>query len=118
MQTFSIFISSPSDVDDERRRAEQVIRKLQTEFDRYIRLEPIFWEHQPQSAQQHFQEQIKKLPSATDLLVCILWSRLGTRLPQDKFQRLDGTAYRSGTEFEFEDAVEGYRKNKKPDLWM
>jgi hypothetical protein len=81
MQTFSIFISSPGDVDDERRRAEQVIRKLQTEYDRYIRLEPIFWEHQPQSAQQHFQEQIKKLPSATDLVVCILWSRLGTRLP-------------------------------------
>ncbi|NOS90084.1 MAG: AAA family ATPase, partial [Methylococcaceae bacterium] len=118
MQTFSLFVSSPGDVDDERRRAEQVIRKLQTEFDRYIRLEPIFWEHQPQSSQQHFQEQIKKLPSATDLVVCILWSRLGTRLPPDKFQRPDGTHYNSGTEFEFEDAVDSYRQHKTPDLWV
>ncbi|SMF95706.1 Tetratricopeptide repeat-containing protein [Methylomagnum ishizawai] len=119
MQTFSIFISSPGDVEDERRRAERVIRKLQTEFDRYVLLEPIFWEHQPQSAHQHFQDQIKKLPSATDLVVCILWSRLGTRLPEDKFQRGDGTPYRSGTEFEFEDAVAGYRNTRKtPDLWI
>ncbi|BBL75023.1 ATP-binding protein [Methylomagnum ishizawai] len=119
MQTFSIFISSPGDVEDERRRAERVIRKLQTEFDRYVLLEPIFWEHQPQSAHQHFQDQIKKLPSATDLVVCVLWSRLGTRLPEDKFQRSDGTPYRSGTEFEFEDAVAGYRNTRKtPDLWI
>lgn len=63
MQTFSIFISSPGDVEDERRRAERVIRKLQTEFDRYVLLEPIFWEHQPQSAHQHFQDQSNNPPA-------------------------------------------------------
>ncbi|SMF95608.1 hypothetical protein SAMN02949497_2973 [Methylomagnum ishizawai] len=118
MLDFSIFISSPGDVDDERRRAEQVIHTLQHEFDGYVRLEPIFWEHRPQSAQQHFQEQIGKLPSQTDLVVCLLWSRLGTRLPEDKFRREDGTSYRSGTEFEFEDAIAGYRQRKTPDLWV
>jgi tetratricopeptide (TPR) repeat protein len=119
MQTYTIFVSSPGDVDDERRRAERAIRKLQTEFDGYICLEPIFWEHQPQSAQRHFQEQIKKLPRDTDLVVCILWSRLGTRLPEDKFLRSDGTPYRSGTEFEFEDAISGYQKTgKTPELWV
>jgi tetratricopeptide (TPR) repeat protein len=119
MNTFSIFISSPGDVDDERCRAERVIHSLQHKFDRYLQLEPIFWEHQPQSAHQHFQDQIRKLPSATDLVVCILWSRLGTRLPPDKFLRADGTPYRSGTEFEFEDAMEGYLlSGKAPDLWV
>ncbi|QFY41686.1 hypothetical protein F6R98_02800 [Candidatus Methylospira mobilis] len=119
MNTFSIFISSPGDVDDERCRAARVIHSLQHKFDRYLQLEPIFWEHQPQSAHQHFQDQIRKLPSATDLVVCILWSRLGTRLPPDKYLRADGTPYRSGTEFEFEDAMEGYLlSGKSPDLWV
>lgn len=56
MNPFFIFISSPGDVDDERCQAERVIRQLQHKFDRYLKLEPIFWERQPQSAHQHFQE--------------------------------------------------------------
>ena len=48
-------------------------------------------------------------------MVCILWSRLGTRLPQ-QFKHPDGSPYNSGTEFEFEDALEGRKQRGVPDL--
>ena len=44
-----------------------------------------------------------------------MWSRLGTRLPTE-FSREDGSRYESGTEFEFEDAVNSFRKTGTPDL--
>jgi hypothetical protein len=113
--TLRIFISSPGDVDEERRRATRVLHRLQGEFARYVTLEPVLWEHEPMRATGHFQEQII-LPSQTDIVVCILWSRLGTRLPPDRYQREDGTPYLSGTEFEFEDAARAYREKGTPDL--
>ena len=54
-------------------------------------------------------------PSETDVVISILWSRLGTRLPA-QFTRADGSRYESGTEYEFEEAMEGFRRNGKPDL--
>jgi Novel STAND NTPase 1 len=110
-----IFISSPGDVAEERHRASRVLQRLQGEFTRYVILEPILWEHEPMRATRHFQEQII-LPSQTDIVVCILWSRLGTRMPPGKFKRDDGTPYLSGTEFEFEDAARAYREKGTPDL--
>ena len=114
MSTLRIFVSSPGDVGEERALVEAVIRRLQGLFAQRVRLEPIFWEHEPLRATQSFQEQIR-LPSETDIFICILWSRLGTRLPRS-ITRPDGTPYASGTEFEFEDAVNAYQKTKTPDL--
>ena len=112
--TIRIFISSPSDVAEERTITKRVIERLQSEFSGRVLLEPIFWEHEPLLATQSFQEQIIK-PSETDIVVCILWSRLGTRLPK-QFTRPDGSRYSSGTEFEFEDALESFHKFGRPDL--
>lgn len=109
-----IFISSPGDVGQERLLARRVVERLQGEFQRWIRLEPILWEHEPLRATAHFQEQIPK-PSDADVVVCILWSRLGTRLPA-QFTREDGSTYASGTEWEFEDAAEAFRRTGTPDL--
>jgi hypothetical protein len=39
--------------------------------------------------------------------VVILWSRMGTPLPAE-YTKADGTAYLSGTEWEFLDAVEAF----------
>ena len=114
LRTVRIFISSPGDVFEERTLAQRVIDRVQAEFAGRAVLEPIFWEHEPLVATDTFQTQITR-PSEADVMVAILWSRLGTRLPKD-FTREDGSRYDSGTEFEFEDAVEGFREKGKPYL--
>jgi len=109
-----IFISSPGDVFEERAIAQRVIERLQSEYAGRVALTPVLWEHEPLVASSTFQEQIIR-PSETDVVVSILWSRLGTRLPKG-FTRADGSRYDSGTEYEFEDAIEGFRKSRKPDM--
>ncbi len=114
MKTLRFFISSPGDVFEERAIANRVIERLQGEYIGKVVLEPVLWEHQPLVATSTFQHQIVK-PSDTDVVIAILWSRLGTRLPK-QFVRPDGSRFESGTEYEFEEAIEGFRKNGKPDL--
>jgi tetratricopeptide (TPR) repeat protein len=114
INTIRIFISSPGDVFEERTLAQRVIERVQAEFAGRAVLEPVFWEHEPLLATDTFQTQITK-PSDADIMIAILWSRLGTRLPKD-FTRKDGSRYESGTEFEFEDAVEAFRETGKPQL--
>ena len=109
-----IFISSPGDVAEERTLTRRVLERLAGEFSGRIALEPIFWEHEPLLATDTFQTQIAR-PSETDILISILWSRLGTRLPA-QFARADGSRYDSGTEYEFEDAVAAHRRQGRPDL--
>lgn len=110
-----IFISSPSDVRPERLIAERVVARLAREFAYHFRLEPVLWEREPLIATEHFQTMIQP-PSETDIVVVILWSKLGTPLPAEKFRRLDGSAGVTGTEWEFEDAVRSYRARGAPDL--
>ncbi len=114
MRTLQFFISSPGDVFEERALASRVIERLQSEYLGRVVLQPVLWEHEPLVATSTFQQQIVK-PSETDVVVSILWSRLGTKLPE-QFRRADGTRYESGTEYEFEEAMEGFRINGKPDL--
>jgi tetratricopeptide (TPR) repeat protein len=114
VRQLQIFISSPGDVFEERAIAQRVIERLQSEYAGRVVLQPILWEHEPLVASSTFQEQIIR-PSETDVVVSILWSRLGTRLPKG-FTREDGSRYDSGTEYEFEDAIAGFRKNGKPDM--
>lgn len=111
-----IFLSSPGDVGQERLIATRVIERLGGEFAGYVELEPILWEHEPLRASDHFQAQILP-PAECDICVCILWSRLGTRLPA-QFRRADGTLYASGTEWEFENALESFQARGTPDLMV
>jgi hypothetical protein len=116
MITLRIFVSSPGDVGEERSLTAKVIGQLREEFEGRVELEPIFWEHEPLRATASFQEQLPR-PSETDLVILILWSRLGTRLPSH-ITRPDGSLYASGTEFEFEDAINGHRARGTPDLMV
>ena len=110
-----IFISSPGDVIEERRRAAIVIGRMRREFSRFFEISPILWEYEPMLASGHFQDVIEK-PSNTDIVVVILWSRLGTDLPTDRYRGLDGRTPVTGTEWEFEDGLSAHRDHGTPDL--
>ena len=114
-----IFISSPGDVADERRRAALVINRLKREFARFFDLSAVLWEYEPMLSSGHFQDIIDP-PSDTDIMVLILWSRLGTPLPEKtdtrEYRGLDGKAPVTGTEWEYEQALDSQRKRGTPDL--
>jgi len=109
-----IFISSPGDVGLEREICSRVIERLQGKFGAHFELQPVRWENQAVRATSTFQPQIVP-PSQTDIVVCVLWSRLGTPLPEE-FQRPDGSRYGSGTEWEFEEALRAHQEHGTPDL--
>jgi tetratricopeptide (TPR) repeat protein len=109
---YRIFISSPSDVFAERERVERVIARFNGEFGGGI-LEAVRWEHSYYTASHTFQDQIL-LPSEADLVVLILWKRLGIELPPD-YRRPDGTTP-TGTEYEFENAMEAAKAKGAPDV--
>ncbi len=113
---FRIFISSPGDVIPERRVAKTVIGRLNEEFFGRAYLIPILWEEEPMLASETFQAQIHP-PHETEIYVGILWSRIGSPLP-DTILRPDGTRYESGTAFEFEDALGGFKQQGSPEMLL
>ena len=112
MTPFRIFVSSPGDVSEERALAERVIVRLAREWPA-VPVEPFLWEHEPLLATAAYQDQIDRIcrPSDTDVVVCLLWCRFGTRLPKG-LTRPDGSPYGSGTEYELEDAAAGYERSR------
>jgi len=104
MTTLRIFISSPGDVAAERDKARLVIAQLQQLYGDRLQLVPVLWEDLPLRADASFQDGIDLVLSAEhgiDVAVFILWSRLGSPVGGAS-RRPDGTAYRSGTEREFD----------------
>ena len=118
-QRLRIFISSPADVPDERLRADLIIDKLSQDYGRFFSIESYRWEHETMLASAHFQDAIEP-PSAFDIVVLILWSRLGTPLPEKtparEYRGIDGRAPVTGTEWEYEEALKAAREKKAPDL--
>ncbi len=112
-RVFRVFISSPSDVFGERERVERVIQRLNGELSGGTVLQAIRWERNYYTADKTFQDQIL-LPSQTDLVVCILWKRLGFELPPE-YRRPDGTTP-TGTEYEFEEAMRAAKAKGTPDV--
>jgi hypothetical protein len=81
--TVRVFVSSPSDVRPERLIVERVVNRLAREFNYHFRLEAVLWECEPLLATHHFQDLIVP-PHETDIVVTVLWSRLGVPLPEAK----------------------------------
>lgn len=111
-----VFISSPGDVIPERLICKTIINRLNEEFSGKAYLIPILWEEEPLLASDTFQAQIHP-PRNTDIYIGILWSRIGSPLP-DTITRPDGSIYDSGTAFEFEDALHGYNENGHPEMLL
>jgi hypothetical protein len=114
-----VFVSSPADVPEERLRADLIVDKLSQDYSRFFTIESYRWEHEAMLASKHFQDAIEP-PSAFDVVVLILWSRLGTPLPEKTSEReyrgIDGRAPVTGTEWEYEDALRVAREQGAPDL--
>lgn len=131
-----VFISSPGDVPDERTFAQQVVEQ-ELPKDPLLRDRPlpdkltceaVRWDDPTSPAsmpatltpQAAVNAGLPK-PSECDVVIVILWSRMGTPLPED-MRRSDGTRYLSGTEWEYEDAVNAnahvlvYRRKTRLDL--
>jgi hypothetical protein len=128
VRTIDIFVSSPEDVQKERSLAERVIRSVASEFgvpvtvnySNWLRkiknsdkvpvlrtngsddgrtwLRSCFWEYQDADLDQDYREQIPNTGSY-DLVVSILWSRLGTKL-SPAFIMPDGTTPKTPNEYE------------------
>ncbi|MFS8097222.1 HEAT repeat domain-containing protein [Lentzea alba] len=115
MRQLRVFLSSPGDVTGERTVARTVIDQLQ--YDPFVRgrifLDVVAWDQPggaPLSATETPQASINRgmpRPSECDVVIVILWSRMGTPLPFPAYATSDGQPYLSGTDWEFQDAVRG-----------
>ncbi|HEY5704728.1 MAG TPA: hypothetical protein VIS96_04060 [Terrimicrobiaceae bacterium] len=110
-------MSSPGDVAHERRIARETIVRLNAEFAGRILLDAYFWEYEPFDFSKAFQEQIPNT-ATFDVVLCLLWSRLGSRLGAS--QRLpDGSPASSGTEYEITHALASQKeRNGLPELHL
>jgi hypothetical protein len=70
-------------------------------------------------ASGHFQDSIEP-PSAFEVVALIVWSRLGIWLPERtavrEYRGMDARAPVTGTEWEFEEALQGAQRSGAPDL--
>jgi len=120
-----IFISSPGDVNDERKIALEVIDQLpyRPTFREKVAFRVIAWDKPgagtPMRATLTPQDAINKglpTPAECDIVVVLFWSRMGTPLTHS-----DGKEYLSGTHWELLNALEAkrpetviYRRTDKP----
>src|SRR5512132_3387469 len=131
-----IFLSSPGDVAEERMLARQFIDSELPKFRPFrekVKFELIAWDDPaariPMLATETPQASVnaaRPRPANCDIVIVILWSRMGTPLPDDSVRKPNGEPYLSGTEWEYEDAVNSprqpkpvvlvYRRTEKPKV--
>ena len=130
-----VFLSSPGDVADERNLARRLL-KDELPVDPFLRdrvtLDVIAWDdpaaHIPMLANLTPQESVNRgmaRPCNCDIVVVVLWSRMGTPLP-DAIRKPGGEPYLSGTEWEYEDACNArpqpeilvYRRTEEPKIGL
>jgi eukaryotic-like serine/threonine-protein kinase len=122
MTPLRLFVSSPSDVMTERARVDVVAARLNAEFVGLAEIEPIRWETGFYTAARPFQQAIDEALDrmrATDIVVCLLWKRVGSELDPGKWHKPDGNPYESGTVLEFETALAVSRERQGvPDVFL
>lgn len=112
-----VFVSSPSDVEDERKIVERVVVRLDGIWKGHVRLDANLWEHDHYEAVRSFQESIGEM-AAFDIVIGIVWKKLGSPLPPDRFRREDGSSYESGTVFELESAIACGKERGEPAVYV
>ncbi len=104
-----IFVSSPSDVEHERALVKEIIEALAQEYRPYFQLQAVLWEEEALTAAQSFQAGLLR-PSECEIVLVMLWTRLGTPLADDPYGGM------TGTEWEFVDAVEASARQDSPEV--
>ncbi len=104
-----IFVSSPSDLDRERALIKEIVDQLAQEYLPYFRLQAVLWEEEALTAAQSFQAGLLR-PSECEIVLVMLWTRLGTPLADDPYGGM------TGTEWEFVDAVDASASDGHPEV--
>ncbi|WP_213457132.1 AAA family ATPase [Thiocapsa sp.] len=104
-----IFVSSPSDLEHERALIKDVIEALAQEYLPYFSLQAVLWEEEALTAAQSFQAGLLR-PSECEIVLVMLWTRLGTPLAEDPYEGM------TGTEWEFVDAVRESARTGTPEV--
>jgi hypothetical protein len=123
MEHLRFFVSSPKDVPDERTFAHKVIEDLPKDpsFRGKISCEVV--RHDDPAAPvgmtateppQVTVDRRMRSPAECDVVIVILWSRLGSTLPGEVYRKPDGSLYESGTEWEFDQAVNARPAGGRP----
>lgn len=126
VKPFRIFLASPGDVVEERKLAGEVFTQLRHEraFRDDLNLQNFAWDQPGNNIampmgitpQQAISQGLMQ-PCDSDLVIIILWSRMGTPLPPE-YAKPDGSPYLSGTEWEYWNAMEAFQKHGRPRIWM
>jgi hypothetical protein len=119
-----VFLASPGDVVDERARALKTLEDLQYNplLRGMITVETVAWDKPgagtpmlaSKTPQQAIAEGLPK-PSECDVVIVVFWSRMGTPLPAN-YVKPDGSRYRSGTEWEYQDALQAAEQDGRPQV--
>ncbi|MCG6941980.1 MAG: WD40 repeat domain-containing protein [Thiohalocapsa sp.] len=104
-----IFVSSPSDVEHERAAVKDIIERLGREYLPYFQLQAVLWEEEALTADRTFQAGLTQ-PEDCDIVLVILWTRLGSPLPEEPYRGM------TGTEWEFVNAVEASARAGTPEV--
>lgn len=118
LREVKVFISSPGDVHEERRRVEAALARLgeQAHVKPHLRLNALCWEDVPPEGGQTPQTIIDQHlgeAGAADIYICILWHRMGTPTTN-----ANGESFHSGTESEFFSAYRSYEISRRPHLLL
>ena len=104
-----IFVSSPSDVEHERAAVKDVVERLAQEYRPYFQMQAVLWEEEALTADRTFQAGLTQ-PEDCDIVLVILWTRLGSPLPEEPYRGM------TGTEWEFVNAVEASARTGVPEV--
>jgi hypothetical protein len=121
-----IFLSSPGDVAEERQRARKLIQRLNKDhlLKGGVDLEAVSWDDPDAQTSMPVnltpQDAVNRLakPSDCDIVVVLFWNRMGTELDQAEGVRANGEPYRSGIEWDFEDALNAPTKPERPVILL
>ena len=122
MRVVRIFVSSPNDALDERRRVGRVVERLNASFADNVRLEAIRWEERFYGAHDGFQPQIPRAGEC-DIVLALLRGRIGSPLsaafhdllpPEERPS--EGRTYPSGTAYEILTALRARREGRRGEL--